>query len=305
LTRSARWHATGKAARIWLTKVNPLLQEAIDPAMSKKTVPEITESEEELISRAQLAVSQCNWSVGECAVKWTQKYARGRTDADFAALLGLSPDQIFQRRRVWETFADVHATYPSLKWSHFYAALNWDDAPECLQWADENQSTVAEMKAWRRALRGEDLTIDAANDEWGVAYVPSEAVAVKDPAEFEDSERRGRTGRADAGFERSSTETVAGVARDSAGSGGSGGDYAPFRSGAGSPAPKEASEVAVASRPQLAPEQLLTRMSGTLERINEALTPEVLKAFKTLPEKKRTRFLKAVSGLSTKTARLI
>jgi hypothetical protein len=46
-------------------------------------------------------------------------------------------------------------------------------------------------------------------------------------------------------------------------------------------------------------------MSGTLERINEALTPEVLKAFKTLPEKKRTRFLKAVSGLSTKTARLI
>ncbi len=63
--------------------------------------------------------------------------------------------------------------------------------------------------------------------------------------------------------------------------------------------------MAVAPRPQLAPEQLLTRMSGTLERINEALTPEVLKAFKTLPEKKRTRFLKAVSGLSTKTARLI
>ncbi len=275
--------------------------------MSKKTVPEITESEEELISRAQLAVSQCNWSVGECAAKWTQKYARGRTDADFAALLGLSPDQIFQRRRVWETFADVHATYPTLKWSHFYAALNWDDAPECLQWADENQSTVAEMKAWRRALRGEDLTVDAANDEWGVAYVPTEAVAVKDPAEFEDSERRGRTGRGDAGSERTSTETVAGVARDSTGNGGSGGDtgYAPFRSGAGSPAPKESGAVAVAPRPQLAPEQLLTRMSGTLERINEALTPEVLKAFKTLPEKKRTRFLKAVSGLSTKTARLI
>jgi hypothetical protein len=84
--------------------------------VSKKNVSEITESEDELISRAQLAVSQCNWSVGECAAKWTQKYARGRTDADFASLLGLSPDQIFQRRRVWETFADVHATYPTLKW---------------------------------------------------------------------------------------------------------------------------------------------------------------------------------------------
>ena len=202
----------------------------------------------------------------------------------------------------------MHATYPSLKWSHFYAALNWDDAPECLQWADENQSTVAEMKAWRRALRGEDLTVDAANDEWGVAYVPSEAVAVKDPAEFEDSERRGRTGRADAGFERSSTETVAGVARDSAGSGGSGGDSGMPRSAA-EPAvrpPKSRSAVAVAPRPQLSPGTVAhAECPGTLERINEALTPEVLKAFKTLPEKKRTRFLKAVSGLSTKTARLI
>jgi len=271
--------------------------------MSKKIVSEITESEEELISRAQVAVSQCNWAVGECAHKWTQKYARGRTDADFAAQLGLSADQIFQRRRVWETFADVHAGYASLKWSHFYAALNWDDAPECLQWADENQATVAEMKAWRRALRGEDLTLEAATDEWGVAFVPSDAVAVKDPAEFEEQDRRGRAGRSDAGGERVVAETVAGVARDSSGGGDSG--YAPFRSGAGSPAPKESEADSVAPRPHVSPEQLITRMSGTLERINEALTPEFLKAFKTLPEKKRARFLKAVSGLSTKAARLI
>jgi hypothetical protein len=37
------------------------------------------ETESELISRAQLAVSQCNWVVGECAARWTQKYAKGRT----------------------------------------------------------------------------------------------------------------------------------------------------------------------------------------------------------------------------------
>jgi hypothetical protein len=270
--------------------------------MGKKNLSDITESEDDLISRAQHAVSQCNWSVGECAFKWTQKYARGRTDADFGSLVGMSPDQVFQRRRVWETFADVHGTYGGLKWSHFYAALNWDDAPECLQWAEENQATVGEMKAWRRASRGEDLTVDAVDEEWGVAYVPSEAVAVRDPAEFGDSERRGRTGRGEASSDRALTETVAGVARDS-GNGDSG--YAPFRSGAGSPGPKEAESVATEPRPHVTPEQLITRMSGTLERINEALTPDVLKEFKTLPEKKRTRFLKAVSGLSTKTARLI
>jgi hypothetical protein len=271
--------------------------------MAKKPHLDVTETEDELIQRAQTAVSQCNWSVGECASKWTQKYARGRSDADFAALLGLSPDQVFQRRRVWETFADVHGSYPSLKWSHFYAALTWDDAPECLQWADENQATVAEMKAWRRALRGEDLTVEADANEWGVTYVPEEAVAVKDPHEFGDPDRRTRGGRGDASADRPAAETVAGVARDSSGNDDSG--YSPFRSGAGSPAPKESESVATAPRPHASPEQLITRMSGTLERINEALTPEVLKAFKTLPEKKRTRFLKAVSGLSTKTARLI
>jgi hypothetical protein len=273
--------------------------------MSKKPSGDLVESEQELISRAQVAVSQCNWVVGDCAHTWTQKYARGRTDGDFAALLGLTADQVYQRRRVWETFADVHAAYPSLKWSHFYAALNWDDAPECLQWADENQSTVAEMKAWRRALRGEDLTVDAIEDDWGappaIAFVPSEGVPVRDPREFGSGDRKGRVSRQEALDDARAAETVAGVARDSGGDSG----YAPFRSGAGSPAPKNSEPGAVAVRPHVSPEQLITRMSGALERVNEALTSEVIKAFKGLPEKKRNRFLKSVGDLSSKCARLL
>jgi hypothetical protein len=267
-------------------------------------------SEQELISRAQAAVSQCNWVVGECACQWTQKYARGRGDGDFGALVGLSADQVFQRRRVWETFADVHGNYPSLKWSHFYVALTWDDAPECLQWAEENQATVAEMKAWRRAARGEDLTVGAESDEWGfepmgadgtVLFVPSEDVAVKDPGAFGRTDRRDRgAGSGSESGQRTASETVAAVAREGGDSG-----YAPYRSGAGSPAPRDTESAAAAPRPRLSPEQLITRVSGTLERVNEALTADVLKAFKTLPEKKRNRFLKAVSALGTKAARLM
>ncbi len=272
--------------------------------MSQKSSHAVKETEEELIAKAQSAVSQSNWVVGECADKWTQRYARGRGDGDFAVLLGLTADQVFQRRRVWQTFADVHQNYPALKWSHFYAALTWDDAPECLQWADENQSTVAEMKAWRRALRGEDLRTESQGaDEWGtpaaIAYVPDDHVAVRDPNDFieAEGERRGRSSRGDES--RTPVETVSGVARDSDSS------YSPFRSGAASPAPKESDSAAVAPRPQASPEQLITRMATTLERINEALTADMLKEFKSLPEKKRSRFLKAVSGLSTKSARLL
>ena len=54
------------------------------------TITAAHETEKDLIQRAQTAVSQCNWTVGECAVQWTKKFARGRTDADFGELVGMS-----------------------------------------------------------------------------------------------------------------------------------------------------------------------------------------------------------------------
>lgn len=115
-------------------------------------------SEAQILANCRDDLSVCSWRVGKWASLWVRKYARGRTDADFAQQVGLSGDQVRQRRQVWETFADVRGEYTHLTFSHFYAALTWDDSTECLKWADEQQATVAEMKAWRRAMRGEDLT---------------------------------------------------------------------------------------------------------------------------------------------------
>lgn len=116
------------------------------------------DAEYALCLKSQQALSLCNWEIGECAAAWMQRHARGRTDSQFGALIGLSGEQVHQRRRVWETFSDVRDRFERLKWSHFYAALEWDDAAECLQWAEDMQATVAEMKAWRRAQHGEDLS---------------------------------------------------------------------------------------------------------------------------------------------------
>lgn len=40
---------------------------------------------------------------------------------------------------------------------HFEAADKWPDRCEAIKWAMEVQATVAEMKAWHRAIHGEDL----------------------------------------------------------------------------------------------------------------------------------------------------
>ncbi len=245
------------------------------------------ESESALIQRAQQALSHCNWEVGECAAVWTKRFARGRTDADFATLVGLSADQVYQRRRVWETFADVRESYTALKWSHFYAALTWEDAAECLQWAEEIQATVAEMKAWRRAQRGEDLTQAADEEPFSML---GETVAVKAP--FDGTSEPGSRGEMTrTGNGADTSLTLAGVARQA----GEDAPYAPFRDGAATVPTNVRSDVPEREEPSA--EQVIKRMTTALEKAAAMLTGEVLSEFPSLPEKVQQRFLRAVKDL--------
>lgn len=262
------------------------------------------ESEDGLIQTAQQAISQCRWIVGECASKWTQRHARGRTDADFGVLVGLSGDQIYQRRRVWETFSDVRTQFESLKWSHFYASLNWDDAADCLQWAEETQATVAEMKAWRRATRGEDLTSapEAGELESGlVSFLSGERSFVQDPSSFGLSTDGLQRPGVPSGSrpESSDPARVAALARELDPLGD---NYAPFHSGAITPP----TSTDVAERPNapeiITPEQLAKRLCSTIERCNKALTDEFIAQMDKLPGKTRQRLLAAVEELHEKLA---
>jgi hypothetical protein len=265
--------------------------------MPQLETPDVTESESELVSRAQSAVSQCNWVVGECASKWTKKYARGRTDGDFGLLVGLSSDQVYQRRRVWETFADVAATYPALKWSHFYVALTWNDAPECLQWALENEATVAEMKAWRRSMHGEDEAEESFSGDWGTApveYVSNDVRPVRDPDNFDgpgnSSPRSGSMSEPAA--------TAAGFARES------GPDSTPPWEGADEsqlPSDRQAPTRDVHGP---STEQLVKRIAATLEKIERSITPEFAEAFHELPQKLKARLIRAAESLQEKMADL-
>ncbi|MEZ6059921.1 MAG: hypothetical protein R3C19_06140 [Planctomycetaceae bacterium] len=255
-------------------------------------------SEEQLIQEARNAVSQCNWVVGECAARWTQRYARGRTDADFGQMVGLSGDQIFQRRRVWETFGRVYQEYNNLKWSFFYVALNWDDATACLDWADQNEATVAEMRAWRRAQHGEDLTAESQEtySEWAAPLAIDTAdmplSTVVDPANYLRSGQGDRAGLpSDPG---SQVPTMSAAARESA-------EYAPFRSGAAAPAPGEQfAEVAVLERSEPTAEQIWKRTVSALERLNRGLTKSVLNSFDDQPPELQSRLATAWADLQEK-----
>lgn len=248
------------------------------------------ESESALVARAVMALSRCNWEVGECAALWTKRFARGRTDTDFGSLVGLSADQVYQRRRVWETFGDVCENYQHLKWSHYYAALNWDDAAECLQWADDVQAGVAEMRAWRRAQHGEDLSESAIDEplEFGPVELKLTSEAV--PFDPDPSSPRATSGTGEGVKSAALTTTSADT---------TGQAYAPFREDAATPPPRENAE-----RQEPTTEQLVKRMTNALERCTGAMNAQFVKQFAKLPEKVRKRFLRAVEQIGEKISEL-
>lgn len=260
-------------------------------------------SEDQLILRAQAAVSACRWTVGECASVWTKKYARGRTDADFAALVDLSSDQVYQRRRVWDEFSDVREHYPSLCWSHFYTALTWDDAPDCLGWAEENKATIAEMKAWRRAVRGEDLSLSPEAIPFpsdAVQFVADEHSLVQDPEGYAAGRGPGRPREAGEPGAEELAGTVAGAARQLQPDG----SYAPFRATAGSAPGKESGGTKPAPE-AIPPEQMVKRMTATLERCLKVFTPEFRKEFRKLPDPLKQRLVQVVGDLSSTVGNLL
>ena len=229
-------------------------------------------TEDELIERARVVMSSCNWQLGAIAASWTQRFAKGRTDAAFGELIGLSADQVYQRRRVWETFADVYLDYPALKWSHFCVALTWDDAAACLGWAEEMQATVSEMRAWRRATHGEDLSQEA--DGGRESGDDTDALAM------DEAESRGPA---------VSISDIDGASEQA--------PYAPFSKTA---SPDAARRTDPESREAEAPdyERLAGRLAKQLAACEALLSPELIEQFSALPCRLQDEITQAIDHLS-------
>lgn len=123
------------------------------------------ESENDIIQAARAAISGCNWEVGRLASLWTRSFARGRGDADFAALIGLSREQITHRRTVWNRFGEERSSRPALSWSHYRAAHGWDDAAVALDWAQKTGATRDEMANYHASLTGKGTEEPATDGE--------------------------------------------------------------------------------------------------------------------------------------------
>ncbi len=134
-------------------------------------------------------ISTTNWEKGKIIFQWREEMrAGGFTPAAFSdetwsqIVGGVTPQHVGRLRRTWERFGDVYSTYQGIFWSHFYAALDWNDAELWLEGAVQNRWSVSQMRTKRWESLGQpagqeprDMEIvSAETDEEAAAMAPRE-----------------------------------------------------------------------------------------------------------------------------------
>lgn len=165
--------------------------DAEDAPVPPEKEPLIDEIASEFIGFWNVLVSKTNWEKGRVVHSWRTKLIeagmprRIYSDESIAQRIGnVSPQHVGRLRRVFERFGSVEPL-PNLFWSHYQAALDWDDADEWLQKASAEKLSVAQTRIARWEKNGAKLAhkpkpediVDSEKDEDVNPYNDSDAAS--------------------------------------------------------------------------------------------------------------------------------
>lgn len=109
-----------------------------------------------IVGKWNVLISQTNWEKGMIILQWRNELIAAEmpntaySDESWSRRVGnISPQHVGKLRRVSERFDNIHNDFSKLYWSHFNAALDWDDAELWLEGAVQNDWSVAQMQAQR------------------------------------------------------------------------------------------------------------------------------------------------------------
>jgi hypothetical protein len=135
---------------------------ATENAASAENSVELLEASQPYVGRWDRLVSSTNWEKGRIIAEWRQALmaAQARptefSDETWSTLVGgVTPQHVGRLRRTYVRFHGQQETYAGLFWSHFLAALEWNDAELWLEGAVQNRWSVSQMRSARwEALGG-------------------------------------------------------------------------------------------------------------------------------------------------------
>jgi len=113
------------------------------------------------VGRWNRLVSTTNWEKGRIIFEWREALrsdgasARDFADEAWSRLVGcVTAQHVGRLRRVFERFGHSYQQFEGLCWSHFQAALDWDDAEMYLEGAVQNRWSVSQMRRTRWEAMG-------------------------------------------------------------------------------------------------------------------------------------------------------
>ncbi len=151
--------------------------------------PELERASEEFLGQWNRLVSTTNWDKGRIICRWRAALidagapVHEYSDEAWSRRVGnVSGQHVGRLRRCFERFGKVRTDYPGLYWSHFQAALDWDDAEMWLEGAVRSGWSVAEMRQQRSAAWG-DVESGPAAEEAVVEEFDEDAAEPAAPAD--------------------------------------------------------------------------------------------------------------------------
>ena len=148
--------------------------------------PAIETASSEYLGRWNRLVSTTNWEKGRIVAEWREALIEAAappaayTDEAWSRRVGsVTPQHTGRLRRVYQRFAAVREAYNGLYWSHFQAALDWDDAEMWLEGAVQNRWSISQMQGERSRTLGalveesvEAIAVDVDEDSTVAADLP-------------------------------------------------------------------------------------------------------------------------------------
>ncbi len=151
----------------------------------------IDTTSEQFLGQWKRLVSTTNWEKGQIIFEWRAALvvadapASEYSDEAWSRRVGnVTPQHVGRLRRVFERFGGVRDDYAGLYWSHFQAALDWDDAELWLEGAVQNQWSISEMRRNRWETHGAVADEEPSSEEqasdapWDEDDEPAEAAEV-------------------------------------------------------------------------------------------------------------------------------
>lgn len=156
---------------------------------------------EPYVAQWSVLISKTNWEKGSIICAWRDELvaqsapASAYSDEAWSRRVGgVTSQHVGRLRRVYQRFGNSYATYANLYWTHFLAALDWDDAEMWLEGASQSKWSISEMRSTRwQASGGEPGTEPDAHEIVGSSidedFTPS-AEPLNRQRDEEDEESR-------------------------------------------------------------------------------------------------------------------